>query len=69
MGKNHDGFAWSSSTHSELVPFWKPKLLEAESFDLGESFNLGNVTYFFQSNVICLYLKGANKDCHKWGHL
>lgn len=50
------------ATHSELVSFWEPKLLEAESFDLGSSFSsLGNMTYF-QTNAFSLYLEGANKD-------
>lgn len=49
-------------THSKPVPFWKPKLLEAESFDLGSSFSsLGNMTSSFQSNVsgcVCMEPKG-----------
>lgn len=57
-------------THFELVPFWKTKLLEAESSDLRISVSsLGNMASFFQTNVFCLYLEGANRDGHKWGHL
>jgi len=61
---------YQAATCSELVPFWEPKLLEAESFDLGSNFSsLGIMTYFFQSRVFCLYLEGANRDGQKWGHL
>lgn len=27
------------------------------------------MSYLFQTGVSCLYLEGANKDGHKWGHL